>query len=72
MKTIPASKLKAQGLAVLDDLEPEGVIVTRNGKPVAKLIPWPRPSSGLIGALKNQIRIHGDILTTGVPWDAES
>ena len=72
MKTIAASRLEEKGLAVLDELDPDGVIVTRDGKPVAKIIPWPRPPRSLIGALKDRIQVHGDLLSTGISWDAES
>ncbi len=39
------------------------VIIARNGKPAAKLIPWPpeRPQR-LRGTLAGRIRVHGDIV----------
>ena len=72
MKTMGAAKFKAQCLAVLDEVDEDGIVITKHGKPVAKLIPIARDSGSLIGALKGKIRINGDILSTGLRWDAQS
>lgn len=72
MRTLNASKFKEQCLAILDHLEPEGVVVTKHGKPVAKLIPFASGCADLIGCMKDEIKIKGDILSTGLTWDAES
>ena len=71
MKSVPAAKFKETCLALLDQVDPEGIIITKHGKPVAKLIPFATDSSDLIGALKGKVRITGDILSTGVAWHAE-
>jgi prevent-host-death family protein len=72
VKTVPAAKFKAQCLALLDSVDPDGIIITKHGKPVAKLIPVHTDSAKLIGSFKGKIKIKGNILTTGVKWDAES
>jgi len=72
MKKINASKFKEQSLAILDNLESEGIIITKHGKPVAKLIPIQEQSASLIGALKGKLVITGDIMSTGEKWRAES
>lgn len=72
MKKINASKFKEQSLAILDSLEPEGIIITKHGKPVAKLIPIQEQSAHLIGSMKGKIKVQGDILSTGTNWNAES
>jgi antitoxin (DNA-binding transcriptional repressor) of toxin-antitoxin stability system len=72
MKTIGAAKFKEQCLAILDQLDPEGVVITKHGRPVARLLPFPRPTARLIGSLREKITVHGDIMSTGVPWDAEA
>ena len=72
MLQINASKFKEQCLSLLDNLQPEGVIVTKHGKPVAKLIPISSDCAGLIGSLKGKIEIKGDIFSTGERWNAES
>ena len=71
MKTIGATEFKQKCLAVLDRVGPEGVVITKHGKAVAKLVPVESESADLIDSLAGKIRIHGDILTTGVRWDAE-
>lgn len=72
MERINASKFKEQCLALLDNLDPEGIVITKHGKPVARLIPASSDCARLIGSMKGKIRVHGDILSTGLHWDAES
>jgi len=72
MKTIPAARFKAQCLALLDKVDPEGIVITKHGKPVARLVPIETESVRLIGMFKDKIRIKGKILSSGLRWDAES
>ncbi|PYM05572.1 MAG: type II toxin-antitoxin system prevent-host-death family antitoxin [Candidatus Rokuibacteriota bacterium] len=72
MKTVPAAQFKAQCLSLLDRVGPEGIVITKHGKPVAKLIPIATDAATLIGSLKGKLTIKGDILSTGVRWNAES
>ncbi len=72
MKTVPAAQFKAHCLALLDQVGPEGIVITKHGKPVAKLVPIATEPATLIGSLKGKLIIKGDILSTGVRWDAES
>ena len=73
MKTVAAEVLRDECSSLLDELGEEGVLITRGGKTVAKLLPWKDESAGaLMGSLKGKIRITGDILSTGEKWDAES
>ncbi len=72
MKTMGAAKFKEQCLSVLDQVDPDGVVITKHGKPVAKLIPMSTDSAALIGALKGKLRIHSDILSTNLDRDAQS
>lgn len=39
MKQIATAKFKEQRLSILDHVGTEGIVITRRGKPVAKLIP---------------------------------
>ncbi len=71
MRQIAAAKFKEQCLALLDEVPPEGLVITKRGKPVAKLVAIGGDSSSLIGCLKNKLVIKGDILSTGVRFDAE-
>ena len=72
MKTVSAAKFKEQCLALLDRIDADGIIITKHGKPVAKLVSVHTDSAKLIGSLKGRIKIKGDIMSTGVKWDAES
>lgn len=72
MKTVPAAQFKAQCPSLLDQLGPEGIIITKHGKPVAKLLPIEADSAALIGSLKGKLISKGNILSTGLRWDAES
>jgi prevent-host-death family protein len=72
-KEISATEFKAKCLQILDNLEPEGIIVTKRGRPVAKVLPaLAVANERLIGLMKDRIEITGDIFTTGAEWDAES
>lgn len=71
-KTIGAAQFKEKCLALLDEIGPEGLIVTKHGVPVARLTPVHADSADLIGSLKAKIKIHGDLHSTGVEWDAQS
>lgn len=71
MKTIGAAKFKEQCLHLLDHLSPEGLVITKHGKPVARVVPIAKKSGDLIGSLRGKIAIKGDILSTGVHWDAD-
>ena len=72
MKEIAAAKFKEQCLSILDEVDEEGIIITKRGKAVAKLIPIRAESASLIGSLKGKVAIKGDILSTRTKWDAES
>ena len=72
MKTVPAAKFKEQCLALLDRVDPDGILITKHGKPVAKLVPVHTDHANLIGSFKGKIKIKGNILSTGIKWNAES
>jgi prevent-host-death family protein len=72
VKHIAAAKFKETCLALLDEVGPEGIVITKHGKPVARLIPFAADSSSLIGSLSKKITIKGDILSTGIDWNAQS
>ena len=72
MKSVPAAKFKEQCLVLLDQVGPDGIIITKHGKPVAKLVHIHTDTAKLIGSFKDKIKIKGNIVSTGVKWDAES
>jgi prevent-host-death family protein len=72
-KTIPASEFKAKCLKILDHLGSQGVVVTKRGRPVAKVMPAGEPdNSALIGLMKGKVVVRGDIFSTGRKWHAQS
>ncbi|TMA45584.1 MAG: type II toxin-antitoxin system Phd/YefM family antitoxin [Deltaproteobacteria bacterium] len=71
MKRVGAAQFKEQCLSLLDRLGPDGIIITKHGKPVAKLIPIATESRALVGSLRGKIKIKGKILSTGLRWDAQ-
>ena len=72
MKEIGAAKFKEQCLALLDQLDADGLIVTKRGKPVARVVPYGSQDAELIGSLRHKIEVRGDLLTTGLHWDANA
>ena len=72
MTTIDAEKFKEQCLALLDELDDDGLVITRRGKPVAKVVPMPSHPMDFIGALPDIIvDPNDDVLSTGIAWEAE-
>jgi prevent-host-death family protein len=66
MRTMPAGQFKAKCLAVMDEVQAKRipVLVTKNGKPVAKLVPLELPDGEdpLDAFYYGKIEIVGDIL----------
>jgi prevent-host-death family protein len=71
MRTIKISDFKQHCLSLLKRLEPEGLIITKHGKPLARVVPFDRDSASLIGALKGKGSVKGDILRTGAKWKGQ-
>ena len=72
MKQIPATKFKEQCLSLLDRVDEDGIVITKRGKPVAKLISIRVESAELVGKLKGRVKVKGNILSTGLRWNAQS
>ena len=72
MNEIDAAEFKEQCLALLDHLEPDGLVVTKQGKPVARVIPYDSQGLDLLGSLRHKIKIIGDVYSTGLNWDAKA
>jgi prevent-host-death family protein len=72
MTTIGAAKFKEQCLAILDELDAEGIVITKHGRPVARLIPYEQEPARLIGSLKGRLAVKGDVMSTGLAWDADA
>ena len=70
MKTIEATQFREDCLALLDGLDADGLVVTKHGKPIARVLPYEINHAALIGSLRGKIEIKGDIFSTGVKWNA--
>ncbi len=72
-RTIPAGVFKAKCLQIMDEVAAtrEPVIVTKFGKPVAKLVPIAEKKFDIIGAMRGSVLWEGDIISPiDVEWDA--
>ncbi|PYV10137.1 MAG: type II toxin-antitoxin system prevent-host-death family antitoxin [Acidobacteria bacterium] len=73
MGSIPATEFKAKCLELMDRVAEgrETFVITKRGKPVAKLVPVERqPKDSIFGWLRGKGSITGDILGPAVPPDA--
>ena len=63
MKTISAAEFKARCLTLMDDVSStrETIMITKRGKPVAKLVPAGKEPQEFIGRLKGVIEIVGEL-----------
>ncbi|MEZ4755063.1 MAG: type II toxin-antitoxin system Phd/YefM family antitoxin [Bdellovibrionota bacterium] len=71
-KSIAISEFKQKCLSIIDNLSSEGLIITKHGKEIAVIKPFSNTHAHLIGSLEDEIEIKGDLLSTGVKWNAES
>ena len=67
MQTLKASEFKAKCLKLMDEVQKTGdeIVITKNGKPVSKLVPYRVKSASLFGRHKNKISsLDQDIFST--------
>jgi len=64
-RTIPAGTFKAQCLAIMDDVQAkrQAVVITKRGKPVAKLVPVEEKKDEIFGFLKGKGKVVGDVVS---------
>lgn len=75
MKTIKASEFKATCLRLMDEVAETGdpVIITKNGRPVSKLVPYRKPLRSLWGLHAGSLELVDDLVDgTGAVWEADS
>ena len=73
-RTIKASEFKARCLKLMDEVAENGeeIVITKNGKPVAKLTAFRERPKTLFGIDKDRLIILGDIISPiDVEWEAE-
>ncbi len=74
-RTIKASEFKAKCLKLMDEVAESGeeIVITKRGRPVAKLTPLQETAKTWFGRDREIIRIHGDITEpVDVEWEAEA
>lgn len=64
MKSIPAGKFKVHCLAIMDEVEAkrQPIVITKRGKPVAKLVPMENQKDDIFGFFKGKGKILGDVV----------
>ncbi len=74
VRTIKASEFKTKCLKLMDEVADSGVeiVITKNGRPVSRLVPYRDEEPSMFGRNRDQIRILGDIISPlEVDWDGE-
>ena len=74
-ESIPAGQFKARCLELMDRVRDRRleVVITKRGKPVARLVPVEQQEREAAGFLKGTVRYRGDIVKpTGERWDADA
>ena len=76
MKEIPAGQFKAKCLALMDQVRQSGepVLITKHGKPVAKLVPAAKRGEDIFGYMAGKVKIVGDIVAPVTPledWECQ-
>ena len=74
MKTVQASKFKAKCLRLMEEVFKNGeqIIITKNGKPISKLVPYIDKPETLFGLHHTVIKSHDDLIApVGEPRDVE-
>ena len=63
-RTVPAGKFKAECLRIMDEVAAGGrpVVITKRGKPVARLVPAASAATDVMGVLEGKVEIRGDIV----------
>ncbi len=61
---IPAGVFKAKCLHIMDEVSKsrQSIIITKHGKPVAKLIPIEKETTKIYGKLKGSVTLLADIM----------
>lgn len=73
---MPAGEFKAKCLQLMDEVEKskKEIVITKYGKPVAKLVPYTKEKKSYFGALKGSFTYIGDIVSpvSEDDWDANA
>ncbi|HEY7649110.1 MAG TPA: type II toxin-antitoxin system Phd/YefM family antitoxin [Methylomirabilota bacterium] len=69
MKRMPAGEFKAHCLRVMEEVKAyrTSVIITKKGRPVAKLVPSDEPAPEVFGCMAGTADVAGDLEAPVVP-----
>jgi prevent-host-death family protein len=73
-QAIAAGEFKAKCLHLLDEVQQKRmeIVITKRGRPVARLVPIEEKVPSVFGRMKGSITILGDIVApTGEIWEAD-
>jgi len=73
-RQIAAGEFKAKCLHLLDEVQRtrQEIIITKRGRPVARMLPAEQESPRVFGRMKGTVEILGDIVaSTGERWQAD-
>ena len=73
--TIKASEFKAKCLKLMDHVADSGhqIIITKNGRPISRLVPYREKPKSLFGIDRGRIEILGDVVEpVETEWEADS
>jgi len=64
-KTVPAGEFKVRCLAIMDEVasKHEAIIITKRGKPVARLVPVEKEKDDIYGFYADKGKIAGDVIS---------
>ena len=71
MKRVPAGVFKTNCLAIMDQVEAkrETVVITKHGRPVAKLVPVNTDEDDIFGFFRGKGQVVGDIVSPALSPD---
>jgi len=72
--TLPVTEFKAKCLHLLDQVARQGdsLVITKRGRPVARVVPVSSAAKPLRGSWKNVFKAHGDLVQFDTAEDWES
>jgi len=68
MRTMAAGSFKAKCLAVMDEVQArrETVVITKHGRPVAKLVPADKDTNDIYNFLRGKGAVVGDVVSPAI------
>jgi prevent-host-death family protein len=71
MTEIPAGEFKSRCLALMDRVNETGepILITKRGKPIAKLVPASSSPDDVFGYMTGKVKIVGDVVGPVTPLD---